>query len=326
MVLRGISVRAPGVQCRRAAPRWRAVDDPDQLCSGLYAQHNAPMKVIEEPVHHPGGSFRFLALELRAFGGGRHRHAQAELTWVERGQGLRFVGDHVEPFADGDLVLVGPWLPHHWSGRAARGEPAYRARVVQFPPALAEAGLLPELTPLQAVLARAGRGLAIGGRTHGRLTAALAAMDGAGAAARLALLMQVFAALIEADAAELRPLAAQGVPRPRGAGEPLRRIDRVLEWMHRQLHTELPLAEAARRAHVSPAAFSRFFRRETGRTWTEAVNELRCSEAARRLRHDTRPVAEIAVDCGWRTQSHFNRVFRARFGMTPRAWRRAGLG
>lgn len=281
------------------------------------------MKVIEEPVHHPGGSFRFLALELRAFGGGRHRHAQAELTWIERGQGLRFVGDHVEPFADGDLVLVGPWLPHLWAGRAARGEAAYRARVVQFPPALTDSTLLPELAPMQTLLARAGRGLAITGTARERIVAALGAMDEAAAAARLALLMTVFAALIEAPDGELRPLAAQGAPRPRGAGEPLRRIDRVLEWMHRQLHTELPLAEAARRAHVSEAAFSRFFRRETGRTWTEAVNELRCSEAARRLRQDTRPVAEIAADCGWRTQSHFNRVFRARFGMTPRAWRRA---
>ncbi len=284
------------------------------------------MRVDEEPVHHPDASFRFLALELRAFGGGRHRHAQAELTWIERGQGLRFVGDHVEPFADGDLVLVGPWLPHLWTGRAARGEAAYRARVVQFPPALADSSLLPELAPMQALLARASRGLALSGTVRERIVPALRAMDDAGAAARLALLMGVFAALIEAPQAELRPLAAQGAPRPRGAGEPLRRIDRVLEWMHRQLHTELPLAEAARRAHVSEAAFSRFFRRETGRTWTEAVNELRCSEAARRLRQDTRPVAEIAADCGWRTQSHFNRVFRERFGMTPRAWRRAGQG
>lgn len=287
-----------------------------------------PMRVIEEPVHHPGTSFRFLALELRAFGGARHRHAQAELTWVVRGHGLRFVGDHVEPFADGDLVLVGPWVPHLWDGRAGRGEPAFAVRVLQFPAALAEAPLLPELAPLQAVLQRAARGLALGGLAHGRVTAAMAAMDAATPAARLALLMQVFAALVEAaaDPAALRPLATRPAALPRADGEALRRIDRVLAWMHRHLHTELSLEEAARRAHVSPAAFSRFFRRETGRTWTEAVQEMRCSEAARRLRRDTRPVAEIAADCGWRTQSHFNRVFRARFGLTPRQYRRAAAG
>lgn len=285
------------------------------------------MKVSEESIHHPEASFRFLALELRAFGGARHRHAQAELTWVQRGHGLRFVGDHVEPFADGDLVLIGPWVPHLWDGRAARGAPPFRACVLQFPPALAALPALPELAALQPLLQRAGRGLAVGGVAQGRITAAMAAMDGAPPAVRLALLVQVFAALIEAAAepGSFRPLATQALTRTREAdGEPLRRIDHVLAWMHRHLHTELALAEAARRAHVSPAAFSRFFRRETGRTWTDAVQDMRCSEAARRLRRDTRPVAEIAADCGWRTQSHFNRVFRERFGMTPRQYRRAG--
>lgn len=285
------------------------------------------MRVSEEPVHHPDASFRFLALELRAFGGARHRHAQAELTWVQRGHGLRFVGDHVEPFGDGDLVLIGPWVPHLWEGRASRGEPAFRSRVLQFPAALAGVALLPELAPLQGLLQRAGRGLAVGGLAHGRVTAAMAAMDGAAPAVRLALLMQVFAALLAAaadpDPAALRPLATQAAALPRGDGEPLRRIDQVLTWMHRQLPGGLSIEEAARLAHVSPAAFSRFFRRETGRTWTDAVQAMRCSEAARRLRRDTRPVAEIAADCGWRTQSHFNRVFRERFGMTPRQYRRA---
>lgn len=288
------------------------------------------MRVIEEPVHHPEASFRFLALSLRAFGGERHRHAQAELTWVERGHGLRFVGDHVEPFGDGDLVLVGPWVPHLWDGRAGRGEPAFRACVLQFPPKLAGSSLLPELAALQPLLHRAARGLALGGVAHGRITTAMAAMEGAPPAVRLALLMQVFAALVAAGAdpaqGTLRPLATQPATLPRSDAEPLARIDRVLAWMHRQLHTELALEEAARQAHVSPAAFSRFFRRETGRTWTEAVQAMRCSEAARRLRRDTRPVAEIAADCGWRTQSHFNRVFRERFGMTPRQYRRSAAG
>jgi len=314
-------VRAPGTA-------GRVADDPKKLFDDPKAATIAAVKVIEEPVHHPEASFRFLALELRAFGGARHRHAQAELTWVQRGHGLRFVGDHVEPFGDGDLVLVGPWVPHLWDGRAGRGEPAFRACVLQFPPALAALAPLPELAPLQPLLQRAARGLVVGGVAHARVTAAMAAMDGAAPAVRLALLMQVFAALLEAaaDPAALRALATRAAPRARDDGEPLRRIDQVLAWMHRHLHTELALEDAARRAHVSPAAFSRFFRRETGRTWTDAVQAMRCSEAARRLRRDTRPVAEIAADCGWRTQSHFNRVFRARFGMTPRQYRRSAAG
>ena len=81
-------------------------------------------------------------------------------------------------------------------------------------------------------------------------------------------------------------------------------------------------SDAARVAHVSPAAFSRFFSRETGKTWTAYVNDVRCSEAAVRLRQGRRPVAEVAQDCGYRTLSHFNREFRARFGAAPSDYRR----
>ena len=63
------------------------------------------MRVSQEHVTHPDTAFRFLSLELRAFGGPRHRHDEVELTWVVRGRGVRYVGDSAEPFEDGDLVL-----------------------------------------------------------------------------------------------------------------------------------------------------------------------------------------------------------------------------
>ncbi len=50
------------------------------------------MKVKEEHVTHAGQTFRFIRLEVDAFRGERHRHRQLELTWIEQGAGLRFVG------------------------------------------------------------------------------------------------------------------------------------------------------------------------------------------------------------------------------------------
>ena len=78
------------------------------------------MRAIQEHITHPDQSFRFLRFEVDAFGGGRHRHRQLELTWVERGAGVRFVGDSAEPFADGDLVLLGANVPHTWISTAAK--------------------------------------------------------------------------------------------------------------------------------------------------------------------------------------------------------------
>jgi hypothetical protein len=62
-----------------------------------------------------------------------HYHPEFELTLTLNSIGERFVGDHVAHYGDGDLVLVGPNLPHAWQSRAAvdTGQPQ-RALVLWF--------------------------------------------------------------------------------------------------------------------------------------------------------------------------------------------------
>lgn len=77
-------------------------------------------------------------------------------------------------------------------------------------------------------------------------------------------------------------------------------------------------------ARVTPGAFSRYFRHEVGKPFTEYVNDVRCSEACVRLRRTDKAVAVIAQECGFATLSHFNRQFRQRHGVTPREFRTSG--
>jgi AraC-like DNA-binding protein len=102
-----------------------------------------------------------------------------------------------------------------------------------------------------------------------------------------------------------------------------RRIDRVVRWIHENLSDDLTIEAASAKVHVSPAAFSRFFKRSLGKTFTEYVNDLRCTEAAIQLRKTDKPIANIAQDCGFTTLSHFNRQFLLRHGQTPRHYRKA---
>ena len=74
-------------------------------------------------------------------------------------------------------------------------------------------------------------------------------------------------------------------------------------------------------AHVTPAAFSRYFHREVGKTFTRYLNDVRCSQACVRLRQTAKPVAVVAAECGFATLSHFNRQFRLRHGVAPREFR-----
>ncbi|SFU52379.1 helix-turn-helix domain-containing protein [Pseudoduganella namucuonensis] len=277
------------------------------------------MKVTNEHVTHPDQAFRYIRFTCDPLPGKWHRHRQLELTWIENGSGIRYVGDDASPYADGDLALIGANLPHIWDV----DQPdvyAIEVTVIQFAPELLELAALPELGALRAVIDGAQLGLRIDGRCRGEVTRLLAGMRELNPLMRLSAFIALLAALAE-HAADLHPIAASPV-RDAARPERDRRVERVVEWIHTHLGGPLRVEDAAALACVTPAAFSRFFRRETGKPFSRYVSDVRCSAACLRLTRGAAPVALIAEQCGYATLSNFNRQFLARMGMTPRAFRR----
>lgn len=283
------------------------------------------MKVEQEQISHPAASFRLLRLSQPAFTNPRHRHAHLELTWIEEGQGMRFVGNHVAPFGPGDLVLVGPHLAHTWlSAREHHGQ-SHVVTVLQIAPELLFNSGVPELAALTELVQSAAGGLQVTGAGHFAAIAALLRLAAAQSdLQRFAALIDVLGALSE-HRADLVPLAGAGTAMRDGrhGGERERRIDRVLSWIDMHFDQELTVEAAARLVHVSESAFSRFFRREVGKSFTEYVNDVRCSEACILLACGDRTIEAVARACGFDTLSNFNRQFRRRHGMNPGAFRRA---
>ena len=280
------------------------------------------MRVLNEHVTHPDQSLRFLRFEVDGFRVERHRHRQLELTWIERGVGIRYVGDNVAPFEDGDLVLLGVDLPHAWVSAVAQPGVASVASVIQFPLAIFEQAAIPELLAARPLAELSSRGLQIIGEAAAAVRAALTRMASADRYGQLAGLVQILGVLSQRPA-DLAPIAASPMRSAAQAGSE-RRIDRVTEWVARDLRRELRIRDAARLAGVSPAAFSRFFRREAGKPFSTYVNDVRCGEACLKLRQSAKPVAIIASECGFASISHFNRQFRQRLGVTPRLYRQRG--
>lgn len=309
------------------------------------------MRIAREPIPAAEESLRCLHLQPPAFCGELHRHGHLELTWIERGQGLRWVGDSVAPFFDGDLVLLGSELPHLWASRGTGSEnqpkdgpaidpefgaepeagieaiPPCAATVLQFPPDWARRTGLPELKAVAPLMARAAAGLEVTGATREAVQQLMAELPGASALRRVAVLVEILDRL-QAGSADLRALSGTpagatvtGASGGAAANTALPRIDRVLNWIKANLARELRVEEAAAVAHVTPAAFGRFFRREVGKNFTAYVNDARCGWAALRLMQGAEPIAQIAEACGFPTLSNFSEQFRRRYGAGPREFR-----
>lgn len=97
---------------------------------------------------------------------------------------------------------------------------------------------------------------------------------------------------------------------------------RLLRHLHAHYMEPVSLDSLAQQFYVSRSHLSREFKRHTGATVVEYVNDLRVDQARRLLHETTMPISRIALDVGFSTVTHFNRVFRDRAGTTPRQLRR----
>jgi AraC-like DNA-binding protein len=242
-----------------------------------------------------------------------HQHPECELTLIEAGRGLRQVGDAVERFAPGDLVLLGPGVPHSWASDPGCGR--CRAVVVKFPATLADERA--EAQRLRPLLVRARCGLVFSGLAARRAADELRAV--VAAASPLARLGRLHLALAELERARARPLA----PAPPAAVAIDARLARVLALVHAEADRPLPAERLARLAGMHPAAFSRWFHRCLGIGYVRYLAEVRVALACRLLAEGGGSVLEVALAAGFGSLSSCNRWFRRVRGMQPRRWRQA---
>lgn len=102
------------------------------------------------------------------------------------------------------------------------------------------------------------------------------------------------------------------------------RVHRVKACIEDRFNESIPLQELARLAGLTPHHLIEVFQRETGVPPHAYQNLVRANRAKALLR-EGRPIAEVALACGYCDQSHLNRWFRRILGMTPRQFQAAGL-
>jgi AraC family transcriptional regulator len=101
------------------------------------------------------------------------------------------------------------------------------------------------------------------------------------------------------------------------------RINRVMDWVGRNLDRRVDLAAMAEVASFSPYHFHRIFGYMVGETPAEFLSRVRLEKTAQILRDDPRAaVADVAMRCGFTNASSFSRAFRAHFGVTTGEFRR----
>lgn len=250
-----------------------------------------------------------------------HYHPEFELTLTIGSRGMRFVGDHLEAYGDGDLALIGPDLPHAWQSEATVPPAAeHRAIVCWFTKGWIEGliGLMPELARLTPMLAEAGRGIAFGEEARAAARAGMTALTALPAERRALALPGL---LLDLAADPERRVLASGEMALGEAPRDRARMARVLGFLHAHYTEPLRLAPLTEIAHLSESQLQRMFRRGARMSLSAYVTRLRIGHACRLLIGTDRSIGQIAVEAGFSDAAHFAKVFRAAKGVTASRYR-----
>lgn len=253
-----------------------------------------------------------------------HYHKEFELHYSIENDGTRFVGDSIQPFSNGDLVLVGPYLPHCWksSEKFYQGNIDLSARVmvIHF-----EEGFLgtdfisvPEMKSVKELFHRSKLGIQFHGDSSAKMAEIVMQIYESEGWKRLLLMVELLCMMSESQ--EKSVLSSEGFAEAnRNANQ--EKINGLLNYMIENYSRQLTLDEMASQAHMNTSAFCRYFKKKTSKTFSQVLNEIRIGFACRKILNTDLSMQEIAYDCGYMNVPYFNKVFKSIKGFPPQTYR-----
>ena len=253
-----------------------------------------------------------------------HFHPEIELVYIRESYGKRVIGDKIEPFCAGDLVLVGSNLPHVWLSDEYFHQETAKERaksvVLYFNKEIFGEGFynLREVEKINTLFRNAQRGLKITGATHDTIIAIIEKLVSKTGFERVLGLLEILHVLsIAGDLEFINSDTYSGVVYNKDSD----RLADVFKYINTSFGSDITLNDVAKKANLTPQSFCRLFKKRMDKHFMEYLNEVRISHACRYLMDTDCSISEIAYMSGFKTVSNFNKVFKENTGYCPTSYR-----
>lgn len=255
-----------------------------------------------------------------------HYHPEIELTLVIKSFGQRQVGDNIENFGPGDLVLVGCNLPHVWKNDEVFLQKNTIAKaqaiVVKFLPEFAGIGFFdrPEMNKIRHLLDElAPFGVKLTGTLRNRVEQIMLKLPKLDDAGRFIQLLHILDIISKSK--EYILLASLSYRNEKVKNT--HRVNIILDYIMEHYQEELTLETVAAQINMNKNAFCRFFKKGTRKSLFEVIQEVRIGKACQHLLETEMDILQICYACGFGNISGFNKTFRKITGGTPLAYRKS---
>lgn len=258
-----------------------------------------------------------------------HFHRGYELLFIIEGQGKFYGGNQVMNFHSGEVYLFGPNFPHYFvndrtfteSGRTGHSV------IIQFRDGSLENvfAQLPELQVVSELLKQAEFGVKFSEVGDDILSLPFEMLKSKNAGLQnLFFFMNTLHQLASSKCLLMTTIdpVLKASPKMQRVDS---RLDEVYQYVLSHFGEELTTQQAASLSCMQEAAFCRYFKRRTRKTFSQFVNTVRITHATHLLSKTDRNISDICFSCGFNSVSYFNRQFKAIVGLTPADYRKTTI-
>jgi AraC-like DNA-binding protein len=250
-----------------------------------------------------------------------HSHKNFELNFISAGSGKRIVGNNISSYVQGDLVLLGPDIPHCWDVIPSGEDGLYECIVTHFYEDIIVSDFfnIPELEKVVALLRSAGNGILFKGQGTIKVGEAIRKMVTLEGLERYIQLLKVFNLLLKIDERENLSLPSELPDEP---DKNQAQINKIYSYVFNNIQSGIKLKEAAALVYMEPGSFCRYFKKKTNQTFMNYVKNVRIGIAAKLLAETDKQITRICYECGYNNLANFNHYFKLIMKKTPSEYRK----
>ncbi|MEN8117784.1 MAG: AraC family transcriptional regulator [Bacteroidota bacterium] len=250
-----------------------------------------------------------------------HSHKNFELNFVVSGSGRRIIGNHISSYEPGDLVLIGPDIPHNWQVLETENDAAPSCIVTHFYENIISSDFfnIPELDEVKQLLNKANKGIHFKGKYVKKIATKLERMVQLKGLEAYIELLKVFNHLLQIDNNEYLSVTSYNTIT---FDKDRDRINHVYEYVFQNIQEGISLEDAAEVVNMAPGSFCRYFKKKTKLPFMQYVKNVRIGMAAKMLAETDKQITQICYESGYNNLANFNHYFKKIMEKTPTEYRR----
>jgi len=257
-----------------------------------------------------------------------HYHNNFEISFITEGSGKRIVGDSIEEFQPGDLVFIGPNLPHVWIADKETRMLSKRTMemvFLQFNLNVISDQLLslPEFSNVKRALVLSERGIHIIGDTLNEVSEIMLQLPYLKSFDRM-LHFFMLMDIIGKSNSNIQLASKEYLKLRFTTGN--KRIAAIHEFLMNNYRYEVDLKRLAELVNMAEGSLCRFFKMNMGITIFEYLNKIKSEFACKLLMDPDLSIMEVCFDSGFNNISHFNKQFKKITGVPPSEYRKRFKG